>query len=95
MTFLGNVPIFINIIMIKDFFMDEFASQSQNCSKFVCNKSLRGIRFNKGYRDIAGDIASHHFKKASIPLKMYLKSFEILEKTSISQKKSSKQFKSL
>jgi hypothetical protein len=60
--------------------MDEFASQSQNCSKFVCNKSLRGIRFNKGYRDIAGDIASHHFIKASIPLKMYLKSFEILEK---------------
>jgi hypothetical protein len=30
--------------------------------------------------------ASHHFKKASIPLKMYLKSLAILEKASILQK---------
>jgi hypothetical protein len=33
---------------------------------------------------------SHQFKKASIPLNMYLKSLAILEKASISQKKSSK-----
>jgi hypothetical protein len=33
---------------------------------------------------------SHHFKNASIPLKMYLKSIEILEKDSISLKKPSK-----
>jgi hypothetical protein len=52
-------------------------------------KSLGNIRFYKGYRDIAGK-ASHHFKKASIPLKMYLKSLAILEKASISLKKSSK-----
>jgi hypothetical protein len=34
--------------------------------------------------------ASHHFRKAPIPLKMYLKSLAILEKASISLKKSSK-----
>jgi hypothetical protein len=43
----------------------------------------------KGHRDIA-EKASHHFKKASIPLKMYLKILEILEKASISLKESSK-----
>jgi hypothetical protein len=36
-------------------------------------KSLRGNMFYKGHRDIA-EKASHHFKKAPIPLKMYLKS---------------------
>jgi hypothetical protein len=41
-------------------------------------KSLRGNRFYKDHRDIA--------KKASIPLKMYLKSLAILEKASISLK---------
>jgi hypothetical protein len=35
-------------------------------------KILRGNRFYKGHRDIAGK-ASHHFKKVSISLKMYLK----------------------
>jgi hypothetical protein len=41
-------------------------------------------------RDIASEKASHHFKKASIPLKMYLKSLAILGKVSNSLKKSSK-----
>jgi hypothetical protein len=35
-------------------------------------KSLRGNRFFKGHRDIA-EKASHHFKKVSISLKLYLK----------------------
>jgi hypothetical protein len=49
-----------------------------------------GNRFYKVHRAIA-ETASHHFKKASnIPLKMYLKSFTIFEKASISLKKSSK-----
>jgi hypothetical protein len=52
-------------------------------------KSLRGNRYYKDHKDIA-EKASHHFKKASIPLKMYLKSLAILEKASISLKKSSK-----
>jgi hypothetical protein len=34
--------------------------------------------------------ASHHFKKTSFQLNMYLKSLAILEKASISLKKSSK-----
>jgi hypothetical protein len=51
-------------------------------------KSLRGNRFYNGHRDIA-EKASHHFKKASIPLKMHLKSLAILEKASSSLKKSS------
>jgi hypothetical protein len=38
--------------------------------------------------------ATHHFKKASIPLKMYLKVLAILEKASISLKKPSKIFES-
>jgi hypothetical protein len=50
-------------------------------------KSLRGNWFYKGHRDIAGT-ASHHFKKASFSLKMYLKSLTIFEKASISLKKS-------
>jgi hypothetical protein len=50
------------------------------------SKSLRGKRFYKGHRDIAEN-ASHHFKKALIPLKMYLQSLAILEKASISIKK--------
>jgi hypothetical protein len=41
------------------------------------------------HRDIA-EKASHHFKKASIPIKIYLKSFAILEKASIFLKQSSK-----
>jgi hypothetical protein len=52
-------------------------------------KSLRGNSFYKSHREIA-EKAQHHFKKASIPLKMYLKSLAILEKASISLKKSSK-----
>jgi hypothetical protein len=43
----------------------------------------------KGHRDI-GEKASHHITKASIPLKMYLKSLEILDKTSIYLNKFSK-----
>jgi hypothetical protein len=35
--------------------------------------------FYKGHRDIA-EKASHYFQKASISLKMYLKSLTILEK---------------
>jgi hypothetical protein len=49
------------------------------------SKSPCGNRFYKSHIDIAG-IASHHFKKASISLKMYLKSLAILEKASISLK---------
>jgi hypothetical protein len=40
----------------------------------------------KGHRDIA-EKASHHFKKASISLKMCLKSLAIHEKASESMKK--------
>jgi hypothetical protein len=46
-------------------------------------------KFYEGHKDIA-EITSHHFKKASIPLKMYLNSLTILEKALISLKKSSK-----
>jgi hypothetical protein len=53
------------------------------------SKILHGNWFYKGHRDIA-EKTLHHFKKASIPLKMYLKSLAILEKASISLKKSSK-----
>jgi hypothetical protein len=42
-------------------------------------KNLGGNRFYKGHRNIA-EIDSHHFKKASISLKMYLKSLAILKK---------------
>jgi hypothetical protein len=42
-----------------------------------------------GHTDMA-EKASHHFKKASIPLKMYLKSLAILEKATICLKKFSK-----
>jgi hypothetical protein len=38
--------------------------------------------------DTRGKKSSHHFKKASIPLRMCLKSLAVLEKASISQKKS-------
>jgi hypothetical protein len=48
-------------------------------------KSIRVNRFYKGHREIA-EITSHHFKKASIPLKTYLKNLAILEKGSISLK---------
>jgi hypothetical protein len=48
-------------------------------------KSIRDNMFYKCHRDIA-EKASHPFKKASIPLKMYLKSLAILEKASISLK---------
>jgi hypothetical protein len=52
-------------------------------------KSLRGNRFYKGHIDIA-EKTLHLFKKASIPLTMYLKCLAILEKVSIYLKKSSK-----
>jgi hypothetical protein len=52
-------------------------------------KSLRGNRFYKDHRNIA-EKASHYFKKASIPLKMYLKRLAILQKASISLKNTSK-----
>jgi hypothetical protein len=42
-------------------------------------KSLCGNRIYKGHKEIA-KIALHRFEKASIPLKMYLKSLEILKK---------------
>jgi hypothetical protein len=57
-------------------------------------KSLRGKRFYKGHRDIA-EKTSHHFKKASITLKMYLKSLAKLEKASISLKSLQNLLKSL
>jgi hypothetical protein len=57
-------------------------------------KSLCGNRFYKGHRDTA-EKASHYYKKASIPLKMYLKILAILEKASIYLKKFSKYLKSL
>jgi hypothetical protein len=41
-------------------------------------KSLPGNRLYKDHRDISKK-ASHHFKKASIPLKMYLKSLNFSE----------------
>jgi hypothetical protein len=52
-------------------------------------KSLCGNRIYEGHKNIAKK-ASRRFEKASIPLKMYLKSFAILEKASIFLKKSSK-----
>jgi hypothetical protein len=48
-------------------------------------KSHRGNRIYKSHKDIA--------KKASIPLKMYLKNLAILQKATISLKKSLKIFK--
>jgi hypothetical protein len=42
-------------------------------------KSLRGNRFYKVHTDIA-EKPSYHFKEASIPLKMYLKSLNFSEK---------------
>jgi hypothetical protein len=59
------------------------------CQQRAWSKRLRGNRFYKGHRGIS-ETVSHHFQKASIPLKMYLKSLAILEKASISLKKSSK-----
>jgi hypothetical protein len=44
-------------------------------------KSLRGNRFYKSHIDIA-EKALHHFKKASIPLKIYLKDLQFLKKSS-------------
>jgi hypothetical protein len=41
-------------------------------------KSFGGNRFYEGHRDIS-EKASHHFKNASIPLKVYLKSPAILK----------------
>jgi hypothetical protein len=49
-------------------------------------KRLRGNKFYKSHRDVA-EKASRHFKKATIPLKMYLKILGILGKASISLKK--------
>jgi hypothetical protein len=46
-------------------------------------ESLRGNRVYKGYKDIAEN-ASQSLKKPQFHLKMYLKSFAILEKVSIS-----------
>jgi hypothetical protein len=51
-------------------------------------KRLCGKRIYKCHKDIVKK-ASHLFEKASIPLKMYLKSLAILEKASIYLKKSS------
>jgi hypothetical protein len=42
-------------------------------------KSPRGNRFDKSYRDIA-EKSSHYFKKASISMKMYLKSLNFSKK---------------
>jgi hypothetical protein len=58
------------------------------CQGGLGPKSLRGNRFYIGHRGFVEKI-SHHFKKASIPLKMDLKSLAVLEKTSISLKNSS------
>jgi hypothetical protein len=52
-------------------------------------KSHRGNRIYKGHKNI-GKKASHFFEKASIPLKIYLKSLAILENASTSLTKSSK-----
>jgi hypothetical protein len=52
-------------------------------------KNLHDNRFNKDHRYLA-EKTSHHFKNVSISLKMYLKNLAILEKASISLKKSSK-----
>jgi hypothetical protein len=52
-------------------------------------KILRGKRIYNGHKDIEKK-PSHRFEKASISLKTYLKSLTILEKASISLKKSSK-----
>jgi hypothetical protein len=55
----------------------------KTCSQvWIGGKSLRGNRFYKSHRDIA--------KKASVPLKMYLKRLAILGKTSIFLKQFSK-----
>jgi hypothetical protein len=63
---------------------------SDYCRDGLGPKNLHRNRFYKGCRNIAEN-ASHLFKKASIPLKMYLKSLTILKKkASISLKKSSK-----
>jgi hypothetical protein len=53
------------------------------------SKRLPSNRSYKNHRDIAKK-ASHHIKKATILLKIYLKILVILEKASISLKKSSK-----
>jgi hypothetical protein len=50
-------------------------------------KSLRGDRFHNGHRNIA-EKASQHFEKASIPLKMYLKSLFMVLKSSFLLNKS-------
>jgi hypothetical protein len=74
----------------KENYLDERKNRYANRSGLE-PKSLRDNRFYKGHRDIA-EQASHHFKKASIPLKTlnYLNIFAILEKALISLKKSSK-----
>jgi hypothetical protein len=55
-------------------------------------KTLHGNRLYKGHRNFAKK-GSHHFKKASTPLKMYLKILAIFEKASISLKKSARMIK--
>jgi hypothetical protein len=62
--------------------MGEFLYWSMKTRGGLRPKSLRGDKFYKGHRDIA--------EKVSIPLKMYLKILAILDKASISVKKSSK-----
>jgi hypothetical protein len=47
---------------------------------------------NWGQKASYAEKASYHFKKASIPLKMYLKSLAILEKASIFSSKIAPQF---
>jgi predicted nucleic-acid-binding protein len=69
------------------FFLNSRAIFSFSARDGLEPKNLHGNRFYKGHREIA-EKASQHFEKASIPLKMYLKSFTVLEKVSISLKKS-------
>jgi hypothetical protein len=63
-----------------------FQDLPEPCRDELWPKSIRGNKFYKGHR------GSHHFKKASIPLNMYLKRIAIIAKFSISLKKSSKIF---
>jgi hypothetical protein len=77
--------IFEGWLVFKRFFILKFAQRLTLALSGLNPKSLRGKRFHKDHRYIA-EKASFHFNKASIPIKMYLKSLEILEKASISLK---------
>jgi hypothetical protein len=69
----------------------KFYSLLNNSRGGLGPKSLRRNKIYKGHIEIAKK-ASLRFEKASIPLKMYLKSLAILKKAAISLKKSSKIF---